>query len=299
MSTALTLSRSQPQSRPALLPSIREAAGLILATDQPKCSEMAPEVLQASIVPLITGVAFLLGHRNSLTESADLKMLSKALATVIKRRFSGLKMAEISAAWQRGASGEYKQRPDEVLMPSLPALTQWLERYQQTTRAEALKALQLEQSRSELSLPPANLEAGYPGQVAELAADVLSRGGYPERLDTGGILYGWLKKIGAFRGFKTAEQYQAIKTKEAIRMAKRAPKSQPDAKNIRSLADHLRSGALPAGHALANTLLTNCQKIVLREWIRYKLSALSPEQLQAELIQRAELAAHLEHSQAA
>lgn len=270
MSTALTL-HSQRTAVAVVPPSVQEAAALIQNPELPAVAAYLPDELSACLVLPITGVAFLLGHKNSLKSADDLELLATALARVVKRRFAGFKLAEVTEALQRGASGEYRRKPDELLLPSLDHFTHWLSCYQQGCRAAALRVLAQAADAEQKRLPQPTYEQDLPAAVAQLAHQVKSLGYFPSPLDGGNLAYEWLKRIGAFSGFKTQEQYAEMMRKESIALTRQRSADKSERKQIGSFAVLLRRG-WPEQHPMANTVRNNCKKRLLREWIRYHVA---------------------------
>jgi len=271
MSTALALRSEFRHKLPATLsPQIRNAAELLLS-QEPTAKSYTALDLRTELYRPMSAVAMLLGHSNSLAEGKDLQMMGTALAAVIHRRFPSFRMPEITEALVRGASGEWPL-PNGFLAPTLPNFTHWLVCYQQQCRSEALKALQkVAEHEQQLRLPKPNYEADLPAAVAELAEHVRHCGSFPTPLDGGNLAYDWLKRIGAFSGFKTANQYADMMRKESIALTRTRPSDQSKRKQVASFAVLLRQG-WPAQHPMAITVANNCKKRLLREWVRYHVA---------------------------
>jgi hypothetical protein len=195
---------------------------------------------------------------------------------MLQRDFPALKLIEVAAALRQGCSGKWKAEK-EVMLCSLPQIASWLRSYQLSQRAPALKVLQAAAER-QLQLPPPDLSAGYPQQVAELAAWASDNatpehpaGRFPEPLDQGNILYDWLKMVGAFDGFKTKEQYTLMLRKEALIRSKQPPGGLEEYRYGRAFKDHLRAGKWPENHPFADSIVNACRKRLLKEWMYYHL----------------------------
>jgi hypothetical protein len=252
-----------------LMPGVTEAA-LMLASGSPQLRQMSSVAVADELLEVIELVPFLLGHNKQLLEDDDLLMLAKATAEMVQRSFPGLTIGEVGLAFRRGASGEWQQ-PNELLQASLPCFRRWLTAYQKSDRAAAVAALQKGEqqllSRQQLMLPAPDVAAGYSAQVQALAEHHRQHRSFPESLDSGNLLYEWLKKIGAFTGFKTQQQFAAMLRKEALQQAAERAAGHVG-KQITSFGEQLRRG-WPAGHPLANTVATACKKRLLREWLCY------------------------------
>lgn len=272
MSTALALRPElQYQLPPTLSPQIRQAAALLLS-EQPTALSFTSVDLRKALYQPLSAVAFLLGHSNSLADAKDLKLMGTALAAVIHRRFPSFRMAEISEALVRGASGEWPL-PNGFLAPTLPNFTHWLVCYQQQCRSKALETLQqLAAAEQQRLLPtPTIAEDEFPAAVAQLAAHVAKLGTFPSDLDNGNLGYEWLKRVGAFNGFKTQAEYLAMQHKEAWRMSRQRSADVGKRNAVKSFAVAIRRG-WPAGHPMEASLHNNCKKLLLREWIRYHVA---------------------------
>ncbi|MCB2379827.1 hypothetical protein LGH70_19680 [Hymenobacter sp. BT635] len=270
MSTALALRPElQRQLPPSLSPQVRQAAALVLS-QEPAANTFTSVELRKALYQPLSAVALLLGHNNALAEAKDLKVMGTALAAVVHRRFPALKLAEITEALIRGASGEWLL-PNGFLAPSLPNFTHWLSSYQATCRADALKALQTAAEAERKQLPAPTFEHELPAAVAQLARQVATLGYFPNPLDAGNLAYNWLKSVGAFSGFKTPEQYQEMMRKESINLTKAQSLEKDVRRQVKTFAHQLRHG-WPAEHPLATTVINNCKKRVLREWIRYHVA---------------------------
>ncbi|TGE23507.1 hypothetical protein [Hymenobacter metallicola] len=269
MSTALALRPElQRQLPPSLSPLVRQAAALVLS-DEPAANTFTSVELRKALYQPLSAVALLLGHNNALADAKDLKVMGTALAAVVHRRFPALKLAEINEALIRGASGEWLL-PNGFLAPSLPNFTHWLASYQASCRADALKALQAV-AEQQHQLPVPSFELELPAAVAQLAQHVAKLGYFPHPLDAGNLAYTWLKSVGAFSGFKTPEQYQEMLRKESIKLTRAQSIEKQQRRQVKTFAQQLRFG-WPAEHPLATTVINNCKKRVLKEWIRYHIA---------------------------
>ncbi|MDF7810776.1 hypothetical protein [Hymenobacter sp. YC55] len=270
MSTALALRPAlQQQLPPTLSPQIRQAAALLLSEEPTALSYTSVDLRKALYQP-ISAVAMLVGHNNSLSDPKDLQMMGTALAAVVHRRFPSFRMPEITEALVRGASGEWPL-PNGFLAPTLPNFTHWLSCYQQQCRSEALKVLQKVAESQQPQLPAPDFESQLPEAVAQLAEHVVALGTFPAELDPGNLAYEWLKRIGAFNGFKTQAEYAAMMRKESILLTKARAADQSHRHQLNSFAEALRKG-WPSDHPLAKSVQNNCKKRLLREWIRYHIA---------------------------
>jgi hypothetical protein len=242
-----------------LSPSVNAAALLLCNTAQKPARELPTLDLTSDLLKPVSLVPFLLGHSKTLLEGSDLVAMATAVAEMVQQQFPALTLPEIALALRRGASGEWK-KPDELLLPSLPVIRSWLKAYTTGTRADALQVLQLA-SAQQLSLPVGNAEHDYPRQVAAGMANIKAAGHVPALLDTGGLFYRWLKRIGAFAGFGNPRR---MMIKECLLLVRRGPRD----KVHRSFAEQLRAG-WPAAHPLAPKVLIACQKRLLAGWVRY------------------------------
>lgn len=268
-----------PEMVPATwAPAVRDAALLITQPDLPAARSMATDDLIDQLLEPLQVVPFLLGHRKTLIDGTDLLVLATAVAEMIQRDFPALRVPEICAALRRGCAGEW-QKPGTIAQCSLPCLTGWLRAYSTGTRAQALHALQgIAEHRQQLSLPAPAIN--YPKEVAELAAWASDNatpehpaGRFPEPLDQGNVLYKWLRSVGAFNGFKTAEQYERMWRKESLQRAQQPPDGLEAYRHGRRFWELLRAGKWHAEHPFADSVANRCRKRLLKEWILYHLGA--------------------------
>lgn len=249
-------------------PSIRQAAHL-LVQEGPTARELGPELLPEQLLESLTGVAFLLGHSNTLADGESLDTMSTAVAELILRRFPAFRLPEISLALRRGASGEWPQ-PNTLLLPNLPNITYWLTCYQQQVRSVALAELDKANQPVAL-LPAADPAAQYPERVAEWVATLVQRRPLRwELLDPGNVVYSWLAKVGAFRGYLTTERHARMLRTVCWQLCQEPVSSRDTARRRREFREQARRGQLEGVHAAA---LTNaCRKFLLREWLHAQAS---------------------------
>lgn len=256
---------------PANLPASLAPAVLAHLADQLPVREHDYTDLVPFIGDLLNGAALLLGHRNALADIEDLDLMANGVASMIQRRFASFKPAELSEAFQRGASGEYCQ-PGEVLFVSLPIIASWLEGYQRTARAAAV-ALLSQQAQPKALLAP---RIDYLGSVLDYVA-LAKVGELPTgfELDMGNVLYAWLKQAGAFNGFRTAEQYAQMQQQETDRLlAVKLPESGAARREYTSFINALADqGELPDAHPLSRSVVNACKKRLLREWLQHHAKA--------------------------
>jgi hypothetical protein len=267
MPTDLILASASPALLPASVPAQVRAAALALTEGGAPVSQLSTDELGDLLVTALPGLAFLLGHRQQFTKSADIDAMADAVAEVIHRRFGRLNWGEISQALRRGVTGEWPLKENDVLLVSLPHITHWLDCYCREARAEAQLALQA------LPAPkPTPPQIDYVGSVENYVA--LARAGeLPTgfELDLGNVLYSWLKEVGAFTGFRTSEQYAQMQAEEAERLlSKTIPAKGAERREyttfLNALADQ---GELPESHPLSRSVVNACKKRVLREWLEY------------------------------
>jgi hypothetical protein len=247
---------------PGLPPAVHSAALLLCQSKAEAVRALDTDELTSRLFQPVEMVPFLLGHSQTLLKGKDLLVMATAVAEMLQRDFPALTLPEVASALRRGCSGEWK-KPDELLLAALPSIRSWLKAYTEGSRAQALRALQAasEQARSLHQLPPRNPELSYPRHVAQQMAAIKAAGHLPTMLDNGGVLYDWLKKIGAFAGFGNPRR---IMIKECLVLVRHRPLDNAH----RSFAEQLRAG-WPASHPLAASVLLACQKRLLAGWIRY------------------------------
>lgn len=267
----------RPAQLPAQLPpSVQEAALMLTNPEQRPARAMLTDDLIKDLFEPLAIVPMLLGHSKSLLKGEDLFVLASAVAEMVQRHFPAFRIGEIGLALRRGCSGEW-QKPGELLLPSLPCIRSWLQAYQDGSRATAIKALQaahLQQQQRSLPTPVID----YPKEAALLAEWVTEHatpehpaGQFPEPLDQGNVLFKWLKQVGAFRQFKTLEQYERMHRKECLARAQRPPAGLEEYRHGRTFWGLLYAGKWHADHPFADSVTNACCKRLLREWIYYHL----------------------------
>jgi hypothetical protein len=268
-----------------LAPAVESAALLLCNTEARPVKQLATADLIDDLLEPVALVPFLLGHSQTLLGGDDLLAMATAVAEMVQRDFPGLTLAELCAAMRRGCSGEWR-KPDERLLASLPTIRSWCAAYSQGSRAQALRALQrADEHRQLLSLPVPDVQADYPARVAELVATARAagrqpvpepRGGQrpgpgayqlPAKYDDGGLLFRWLRHIGAISPYYGG-QFR-IMVKEGLLIGRELPRTP----SHRSFAQLLRTGAVPGSHPLAAHWRTNCQKRQLRQWLLHHAAA--------------------------
>ena len=260
----------------SLPPSVQEAALMLTNAEQLPARAMLTDDLTEDLFEPVAVVPMLLGHSKSLLKGEDLFVLASAVAEMVQRSFPAFRVGEIGVALRRGCSGEW-QKPGELLLPSLPCIRSWLQAYQDGSRATAIKALQAANlQQKQLQLIPPTID--YPREVAELAEWVSAHatpehpaGTFPEPLDQGNVLFDWLKKAGAFRRFKTPEQYVLMRRKESLARAQRPPAGLEEYRRCLLFWELLRAGKWHNDHAFADSVENALRKRLLKEWIYYHL----------------------------
>jgi hypothetical protein len=271
MSTSLTLSPASALLATSVPASLAPAVLAYLADQQP-VRELSFTELVPLIGDLLNGAALLMGHRNALADVDDLDLMATGVAALIQRRFGSLKPAELSEAFQRGASGEYLTDPKELHQVALPCIAKWLDGYQARARAQVVAAAQ--QAAQPLALPAPRID--YVGSVVNYVA-LAKAGELPAGfdLDIGNVLYTWLKEAGALNGFRTPEQYAQMQQQETDQLlAVKLPESGAERREYTSFIKALRaSGELPDAHPLSRSVVNACKKRLLREWLEHHANA--------------------------
>lgn len=264
METSLTL---RHPATPMLPPALSAAAEARHADELPVGKLPIPEVGKL-FNRLLSRAALLLGHK-SWQNDDELFTLAAACAEMAQHRFAGFKPSEIDLAMRRGGTGEYRRTPDEVVYVGLQTVADWLSAYQAKARAAVI---QLEQRAA--GAEPPRLPEAHPDRVkwrVDKLTELVEQAGasqLPNECDPGNCLYDWLKAIGVFRGFRTPEEYEAIRAEEAEQiLARPLPAARKDRAELKSFADALELQRWPADHPLALTVASACKKRVLREWL--------------------------------
>lgn len=265
MSTALLHSASTQGL--AVVPPSLSAATVAYQADQEPVRQLPINELIPVVGDLLNGAALLMGHKNALAEFDDLELMAQGIAVMIQRRFGSFKPAELSEAFQRGASGEYRT-PGDILTVAMPTVASWLEAYQTKARAAVVAAAQ--QPASQLALPGPRID--YVGSLQDLVALAKAKQlptGFD--LDLGNVLYTWLKESGALTGFRTADQYSQMRAEETDRLlARTVPTTGTERLEYRTFTAALEAeGKLPDAHPLSRSVVNACKKRVLREWLHY------------------------------
>ena len=260
------------------------AALLAYEADTPAIGRLALWELVPMIGDLLNGAALLLAHKNALDNPLDLELMAQAVAELVQRRFAGFKFAELSEAVRRGAAGEYKATPADVLYLSLPNVNNWLYAYQTSARHDAVKFVQASDAAAQLALPAPRRDLA--AEVSGLLTLAMNGSLKPAaELDFANVLYDWLKNLGAFNGIFTAADYAEIKadaTQELLDGG--APASGPDARAFRGFVAALLKDEWPAHHPLARNVNNAAKKHVLREWLlRHAAAETEPEALSQQL----------------
>ena len=265
MSTALSLVPAA--AVPAPLASIAAA----FRSDEPTVGAMAVEDVTKLFNQLLSRAALLLGHK-TWQDGAELYVLARSCAEMAQRRYRALKPGELVLAMDRGAAGEYKAKPDEVVYVQLPSVSAWLYAYQTTARHEAIKALRKAEEAAPVLLlapPPRDYVAELLALIAQANAGKLPAA---EKLDFANVLYEWLKAGGALAAScwpAGPPDYEAIRAEEAAALIEGpSPLNKTERRQRSTFIDILADGgAWPAGHPLARTVGNACKKRVLREWL--------------------------------
>jgi hypothetical protein len=266
MDTALMI------ARPAALPEVSAPLAPVLAAfagDERVVGALVVEDVTKLFNQLLSRAALLLGHK-TWQDGAELYVLARSCAELVHRKFRGLKPAEIALAMDRGASGEYKAKADEVVYVQLPAITAWLYAYQTTARHEAIKALRKADEAELLALPAPVRD--YAGEAAALVQQA-DAGALPpaHALDFGNVLYDWLKSIGALRADVwpiEPPDYNTIRVEETdFLLTSPPPADKFERRGRAGFLETLLAGQWPEGHPLAKTVANACKKRVLREWV--------------------------------
>jgi len=271
MSTSLTLSGA-PALLPATLPASLAPAALAYLADQLSVRELPITDLIPLIGDLLNGAALLMGHRNALADVDDLDLMANGVAAMVQRRFGSLKPAELSEAFQRGASGEYLSEPGEFNQVALPCVAKWLEGYQTKARAQVVATMQQATQRPALPAPRIDYVGSVQNYLALAKAGELPTG---FDLDLGNVLYTWLKEASAFNGFRTAEQYAEMRQQETdCLLAVQLPESGAARREYTTFVSALvATGELPESHPLSRSVVNACKKRLLREWLEHHAQA--------------------------
>lgn len=266
----MQLARIPSAQLPALPPAVAAAAQAYQADELP-VSKLAVNEVGKLFARLLSRSALLLGHK-SWQDEDELFVLAASCAEMVQRRFPAYKPAEIDMALRRGASGEFRLKPDEVVYVGLQTVADWLAAYQVKARAEVVKQLQKAHEAESQKLLPEGHTDRVEWRVKMLmghyqqAKDGHLPAGFD--LDPGNALYDWVKALGLLRNFRTPEEYEQMRLEEAdnvladIDMARREERQRAT-----SFAVALDANRWPAEHPLARSVVNACKKRILREWL--------------------------------
>jgi hypothetical protein len=256
MSQALQLTTTDA-SAPSKALAARQAPTLPLA-------QLNPLEVGKAFARLLSRTALLLGHK-TWQDEAELFVLASSCAETMQRRFPGFKWEEVDEAMKRGASGEYKQDPKDVLYLSLPTVASWLEAYQRTARAFAVAAVTATNQLPAAPPPTVDYIGSVVGMV-EQARETCLPVGY--ELDLGNQVYDWLKSVGAFTGWRPADYYAEMRAQETDKLlAEHKATKGAERIEYNTFLAALNLGKLPDAHPLSRSVVNACKKRVLREWL--------------------------------
>lgn len=269
----MQLARITPVELPALPPAVAAAAQAYQADELPVAKCPGPEIGKL-FNRLLSRSALLLGHKTWQDED-ELFELAASCAEMVQRRFPAFKPSEVDMALRRGASGEFRRTPDEIVYVGLQTVADWLAAYQVKARAVVVKALAAANE-------PKLLAEGHPDRVEwRIKAllqlrDGIDAGTAPEgwEFDPGNGLYQWIKALGLLRNFRTPEQYEQMRLEEADRLLAESDMADRDTRRkattfAAALDTMVNDGKpWPSDHPLARTTATACMKRVLREWLQ-------------------------------
>jgi hypothetical protein len=246
---------------PALTVVASRTPAALLASGEKKAKELTETALAEELLTCLSQAAALLGHRNTLAEAKDLFLLATNAARMIQRRFVGFNLAEIREAIERGASGDYRTDPTQVLLVSLPSIGDWLTGYQRAGRAAAVLAAQA----------PA---PAPPPPPRDFIADILAlcklaeEGRLPDYEKLDGELYQWLKERRQFTNFRPADYYADMRAEEAEHIMRRPLSTSWLARRGQvSFREACKEGRWPQEHKLAEEVNRACRQRLLHEWL--------------------------------
>lgn len=243
-------------------------AAIVSAQSARKVAALNDMELDVLLTSELLRAALRMGHKNALGDDKDALLIREDVAELLREKWHYLTENEIRIVFRLGSTGELKLKPDEVVFMSVATVAEWLRRYKYTTKPAAM-----EHARP-FEAPASPLPEHHPAriawkvtQIAEIVEAAIQ--GVSEHHDPGNCLYDWLKEVGAFKGFRSAQEYADMKAEETERLF-RAPRSpQKDERNaLRTFADALEMGNWPADHPLARTVANACKKRVLQEWVQ-------------------------------
>lgn len=119
----------------------KEQKAILAAYTAPKIATVSDIELDAFILRQINQALVLLGHSNTLKNTDEQASMSDAFTELIKGKFSFLTLEDIALVFKMGIQGEFKLKPEEVVMISITQISQWLKYYHKKTRAEVIAQL--------------------------------------------------------------------------------------------------------------------------------------------------------------
>lgn len=119
----------------------REQQAILKAYTEPKIATLPDIELDAFVLRQINQALLLLGHSKQLQTEQEQAIMSDAISSLVREKYSFLTLKDIELAFQMATRGEFKTSPEDVVMVNLEKVSQWLKTYHRKNRAEVISNL--------------------------------------------------------------------------------------------------------------------------------------------------------------
>lgn len=119
----------------------KEQRVILKAYTEPAIYTISDMELLPKISGMIGRALIELGHKNSLNDDAEFKIMQDAIYSDIRERYDFFSVQDIELVFKFGARGDFKSKPDDVVFLNREQVNKWLKCYHGSKRADVVASL--------------------------------------------------------------------------------------------------------------------------------------------------------------
>lgn len=119
----------------------KEQRSILAAYTAPAIHTLTDRELLPQISGMIGRALIELGHKNSLKDDPDFKIMQDAIFSDIRERYEFFSLQDLELVFKFGTRGDFKSKPDDVVFLNREQVNRWLKCYHGTKRAEVVTSL--------------------------------------------------------------------------------------------------------------------------------------------------------------
>jgi hypothetical protein len=119
----------------------KEQKSIVEAYTAPNLTTLSDKELLPKLSGIIARAFIELGHKKSLEDDNEFKIMLNAIYTDIREKYEFLSVPDLELIFKFGARGDFKNKPEDVVFINRDQVNNWLKCYHRQKRADVITQL--------------------------------------------------------------------------------------------------------------------------------------------------------------